>query len=107
MDDTHALPAELTIYTVGEVYPKALAWMAAGEAAAAPADDMLDTLSLDASGVHEVDGAGVQLLISLSNSLARQGRTLALSDPAAPLVTACTLLGATELLGAGVQGVTA
>lgn len=100
MAQTSSLPAELTIYTVGECYPTALQWISPDDTDSA-ADD---ALRVDASGVEEVDGAGIQLLMALFNSLARQGRSLVLVDPAAPLVAACSSLGTNFLLGADAQG---
>jgi ABC-type transporter Mla MlaB component len=89
--DACALPAELTIYTVGESMPMYLNWLQADAAAS-------DTLNVDASAVAEVDAAGVQLLISLANGLVRRDRHLQLAAPSAALVSACTLLGADFLL---------
>jgi ABC-type transporter Mla MlaB component len=85
-----ALPAELTIFTVGELHPAWMAWL----------DAPGDTLVLDAAGVDEVDAAGVQLLIALQRGLARRERALVLHAPSTPLVTACTHLGASVLLNA-------
>ena len=84
-----ALPQELTIFTVGECRALYLGWLGA---------DGHESLALDASGVAEVDGAGVQLLLSLANSLAPHGRRLSLVDASAPLAAACTHLGAAFLL---------
>jgi anti-anti-sigma regulatory factor len=91
-----ALPAELTIYTVGELRTPWLGWL--GEALASADDD--EPLVADAAAVDQVDTAGVQLLLSLANALARQGQRLQLHRPSAPLAEACTLLGlAPQLLG--------
>ena len=89
-----ALPAELTIYTVGELRAPWLAWM--GDALAA--SDEGETLEADADAVDQVDAAGVQLLLSLANALARQGRTLRLAHPSAPIAQACAMLGLASLL---------
>lgn len=86
-----ALGAELTIYTVAETRERLLA--------ALQADAADDTdLVIDASAVREVDGAGVQLLLSLSQALAGRQRGLALAGPAAPLRAACSRLGLDRLL---------
>jgi anti-anti-sigma regulatory factor len=84
-----ALPQELTIFTAGECHALYTGWLGA---------DGHESLGLDASGVAEVDGAGVQLLLSLANSLAPHGRRLALVDASPPLAAACTHLGAAFLL---------
>lgn len=89
-----ALPAELTIYTVGEVRPTWLAWLAD----AAEADS--DTATVDAAAVDQVDAAGAQLLLSLSNAVTRQERAFALVNPSHALTQACEALGLLPLLGA-------
>lgn len=87
------LPAELTIYTIGEFYPQCLNWVTA------PTDDQDDgRLRVAAAAVAEVDAAGVQLLLSLSNSLQRQHRRLTLVDPSAALMSAVKTLGACNLM---------
>jgi anti-anti-sigma regulatory factor len=90
MPGAPALPQELTIFTVGDCHALYQGWLTS--------DSGSETLALDASAVAEVDGAGVQLLLSLANSLAPHGRRLALADPSPPLAAACTNLGAAGLL---------
>ena len=92
MLDTPVLPAELTIYTVGELHPQWSAWLAD----AASTDDA--PVCLDGSAVDQVDGAGLQLLVSLANSLAARQRTLQLVDASRLLVNACETLGLAALL---------
>ena len=77
------LPAELTIYTAGELHPQWLAWLAANDTAAA----------VEADAVDQVDAAGVQLLLALQRALAGRGRPLALHNPSAALQAACAALG--------------
>jgi anti-anti-sigma regulatory factor len=86
------LPRELTIYSVGELRPTWLDQVAASSA------DVADVWSVDAAAVEEVDGAGVQLLQSLANLLARDQRRLALEQPSQALQQACESLGLTALL---------
>jgi anti-anti-sigma regulatory factor len=93
MLDTPVLPAELTIYTVGELHPQWSAWLAD---AASTDDDA--PVCLDGSAVDQVDGAGLQLLVSLANSLAARQRTLQLVDASRLLVNACETLGLAALL---------
>jgi anti-anti-sigma regulatory factor len=93
MLDTPVLPAELTIYTVGELHPQWCAWLAE----ASHSDD--DTpVCLDAAAVDQIDGAGLQLLVSLANSLAARQRTLQLVDASSLLRDACKTLGLEALL---------
>jgi anti-anti-sigma regulatory factor len=89
----HALPSELTIFTVGEMAPTCMSWVDAS--AAEPASDALE---LQADAVAEVDGAGIQLLLSLSNTLAQRQRTLRLLNPSQALSRACQSLGAQQLM---------
>jgi ABC-type transporter Mla MlaB component len=92
-----SLPAELTIYTVAALQPEglvALGGSADGAAAAGPAP-----ARVAADRVAEIDAAGLQLLLSLSNALARRHRRLHLVDPSRALVAACAALGVTSLLG--------
>jgi len=91
MNDAPALPEELTIYTVGEWSARCLAWVG-------PEDPPEGVLAVDASAVAEVDAAGIQLLISLANALARRDRRLVLADPSEPLASAARQLGAAFLL---------
>jgi anti-anti-sigma regulatory factor len=88
-----ALPAELTIYTLGELRPAWLAWLAD------PVQADADHATVDAAGVDQIDAAGAQLLLSLSQALARQHRALTLLNPSAALSQACTALGLHALLG--------
>ena len=90
---TPILPAELTIYTAGEVHPLWRAWLAETDHADAPPE-----CRIDAAAVDQIDGAGLQLLISLANSLAARQRTLRLVDASALLVNACQTLGLSALL---------
>lgn len=87
-----ALPAELTIYTAGELRPLWLTWLSALPGDAEP--------QADGSTVAEVDAAGLQLLLSLARALAQDGRTLRVQQPSASLQRACEGLGLTELLDA-------
>lgn len=84
MTAPHALPAELSIYTVGELRAQCLGWM--GEHSGAP-------LALQASAVDQVDAAGLQLLVSLSTSLEQLHQHLQLCEPSGALSAACAALG--------------
>lgn len=96
MPHLFSLPAELTIYTIAGLHAQWLGHLM-------PSDDARanGSCEIDASAVAEVDAAGVQLLLSLSNTLARHQRGLRLADPAPALSRACTALGATTLLEPG------
>ena len=93
MSTENVLPPELTIFTVTECRALYLEWLD-GEAPSASADRM----SLDASSVVEVDGAGIQLLVSLERSLASRGKALKLCGAGPSLSAACNDLGVADLL---------
>lgn len=93
MPNLLTLPAELTIYTIGGLHAQWLEHLAPPDGE--PEDEPFE---VDASEVAEVDAAGVQLLLSLSNALARRRRSLHLRQPAPALTRACAALGATVLL---------
>jgi anti-anti-sigma factor len=83
--DPHRLPAELSIYTVAELHPQWLKWLASAT--------HNEHCTVDASAVEQADAAGVQLLLSLATALHQQGRPLRLVAPSAPLRDACAALG--------------
>lgn len=83
------LPAELTIYTVGELHPQWLAWLAAEDESAAVQGEVVD----------QVDAAGLQLLLALQRALADRGRHLQLHTPSAALRSGCEALGLGGWLG--------
>lgn len=88
MTHTLLLPAELTIYTVGELRPQWLAWLARCAEADAPAE-----APVDGSAVDQIDAAGVQLLVALSRSLASAQRALQFRSVSPVLADACAALG--------------
>jgi len=98
------LPAELTIYTVGELYPHCLEWLSrAGSFVSGQAPE--EQLRVDAAAVAEVDAAGVQLLLSLANALRPHAQSLVLDHPSPALARACSALGASTLLdGSAAKG---
>ena len=63
-DTTEHLSGEWTIHQIGEHHRTLLSAIQAGAS------------TLDASGITEVDSAGVQLLLAARQSLLRQGREL-------------------------------
>lgn len=86
------LPAELTIYTAGELRPQWLAWLGpAGGDAEAPA-------VAHGQAPGDVDGAGLQLLLALDRSLAERGRKLQITAPSAALQAACAAAGLVDWL---------
>ncbi len=88
------LPAELSIYSVGELHAD---WMARWIAVR----DQLGTdeeIVVGAERVDQVDAAGVQLLLSLRRLVVSHGGLLRLENPSAILVAACVALGASALL---------
>jgi anti-anti-sigma regulatory factor len=98
MANAHKLPGELTIYAAGSLRAQFEKWVAKlpkGRRAVALAGT---ALPVDASGVNEVDAAGLQLLLSLSKSLGAHKRSLQLVDPSTPLRSACDTLGLSGVL---------
>lgn len=93
-----ALPAELTIYTVGELRAGWLDWLQA--ARQAQLDGALPDAAcpVDAAAVDEVDAAGVQLLLALHHGLAHEQLHLRLRRPSEVLKKACSELGLDGLL---------
>ena len=89
------LPAELTIYSVGELHPAWLAWVAAGGRC------------VDGSAVDQVDAAGLQLLLSLAHSLEARGTPLQLSGASRVLEDGCAALGLASWLASHQNGVPA
>ena len=89
MSCTLVLPAELTIYTASELHARLVAWLHADDGEAADPDVM----RVGAGAVTEVDAAGVQLLLSLANTLAQRQRGLELVAPSHCLAAACGALG--------------
>jgi anti-anti-sigma regulatory factor len=90
------LPAELTIYSVGELHP---AWSNSLAAATTAVDGAAgESFAVDAAAVAEIDAAGLQLLLSLANALARSDRVLRLLNPSQTLRQACAALGLTPWL---------
>jgi anti-anti-sigma regulatory factor len=86
-----SLPEELTIYTVGELqssWRDHLAQLTTGQT----------PTELLAHAVDQVDAAGLQLIISLDNALARHDRRLVLQDPSEPLVEAFQSMGLADWL---------
>lgn len=84
------LGAELTIYTATETHAGWLAWFAS---TAERNDDTAIGVGIDARAVQTIDGAGMQLLLSLQRSLQARGLTLDLCDPSAELLAACAAMG--------------
>ena len=89
MPNQLVLPQELTIYTVGELRNSWLSWLS----------EHADEPHVDASLVDQVDGAGLQLLLSLARSMATRDVTLQLDDPSSTLRGACSTLGLLGPLG--------
>jgi ABC-type transporter Mla MlaB component len=89
-----SLPPELTIYTVGALHSE---WRA-GLADALDSKAKGSECRVRGDRVDEIDAAGVQLLLSLRNSVVAHGCVLRVVDPSARLLAACSALGASLLL---------
>jgi len=83
MNERFELPAELNIYSALETRDALLAW------AAAQTQKGADVLELSARDVAEVDGAGLQLVASLSN----MEQAVRLVESSDAFVQACRTLG--------------
>ncbi|WP_374564739.1 STAS domain-containing protein [Ideonella sp.] len=88
------LPAEITIYTVGELHPQWLAWLGQLSPASPPGE----VAEVQAAAVDQVDAAGLQLLLSLQRALAALGRRCWLRDASAVLGAGCAALGLSDWL---------
>ncbi|MEY4764408.1 MAG: hypothetical protein RI907_1081 [Pseudomonadota bacterium] len=88
-----SLPEELTIYTVGEHAPL---WRDA--LLAADAEPPAGPYVIDCSAVQEIDGAGVQLVVSLAHALKARHWPCQLQSPTPALADAFDRLGAHPLL---------
>jgi anti-anti-sigma regulatory factor len=86
---------ELTIYAASELRTAWLDWLAAVDA---HADE--PPPPLQAGGIDMVDGAGLQLLLSLDLALARRGHGLRIAAPSAALVDAVQAMGLGDWLQA-------
>jgi anti-anti-sigma regulatory factor len=93
----HCLPGELNIYAVGALGDQLRGWLQKLPAAGRP-------LKIDGSAVTEVDGAGLQLLVSLARTLGERDRRLEIVAPTATLVDAARALGLDAFLGLGQAG---
>ena len=98
MQNTFSLLPELTIYTLAELHPQWLGWVSGAPHAGGAEPNTDELFRVSAAAVTEVDAAGVQLLLALSNALAQQQRTLQLVNPSPPLSSACAALGVSALL---------
>ena len=83
MNERFELPAELNIYSALDTRDALLAWVAE------QSQKGNDTLELSAAEVAEIDGAGLQLLASLSNI----DSSVRLVSTSEVFVDACKVLG--------------
>lgn len=98
MHDTLELPAELTIYTASVTRTAWLAWLSR------PDFNPQGTVQIGGGHVDDIDGAGVQLLGALIQSLAERGVAWRVMAPSAALLEACHILGSQQwLVGAPAQ----
>lgn len=89
------LPVELNIYAVAALRPAWLEWLETVSAAGADGADVL------AADVAEVDGAGLQMLLSLHRSMGERRLRMRLHEPSPALRAACEGLGLDSGLGGG------
>lgn len=102
MPTARALPPEFTIYSLAGLRKQWLTSLPKPPRGKRSAVKRGTAWTLDASAVAEVDGAALQMLVSLSHALAARNSTLKLADPSGPLLKACEALGVDFLVtGAG------
>lgn len=98
MSEGCKLPEELTIYTIGELFPQWLQWLEALPMDLTQNDPLASALMVDAHQVAEVDGAGLQMLVALSHALKNRQRHLVLHEPSDALLQASAALGLRDWL---------
>ena len=91
MPNALVLPAELTIYAVGELRPTWLQWINRNGG----------DWRVDGAAVAEVDGAGIQMLLALAHSAAAERQPFVVENPSETLATACRTMGLQELIAGG------
>jgi anti-anti-sigma regulatory factor len=83
MSTPFELPAEMTIYSAVEIRDALLGWVTEQSAKSAK------VLEISAAKVEEIDGSGLQLVASLSNT----DQPWRLRNPSAAFTDACKALG--------------
>ncbi|MDD0809901.1 STAS domain-containing protein [Curvibacter sp. RS43] len=87
MSEPFTLPDELTIYTVESTRQALLLWLQD------PHQSNVMSRAVHGGAVNDVDGAGLQLLGALANSLSAQGQAMDLIEPSPLLRDALQALG--------------
>ncbi len=85
------LPTELNIYSVGATRDALLAWLAQDSSSR-------EAVEIDASGVDEIDGAGIQLLGALIAALTDRGSAWSVKEPSVQVLEICRVLGSQSWL---------
>ena len=98
MTTPRALPPELTIYGLAALRQDLLARLPKAAKGKRTGTREPTPWPLGASGVNEVDAAGLQLLVALAHGLEARQRRLVLNDPSTVLARACERLGLAALL---------
>ncbi len=93
---TWPLPAELTIYHVAELHRDWLARLTAIDREPAEAA----SACIDATALQQLDGAGLQLLLSLRRALVERGIVVQMQGVGGVLQAAAAALGLADSLGA-------
>lgn len=92
MRERFELPAELTIYSVTETRAALLAWLESQNLdAGMPVD-------IGGANIEDIDGAGLQLLGALTQTLSQRGVAWRVTDPSRTLLEACQVLGSSTWL---------
>ena len=103
MATSRSLPPEFTIYSLANLHKSWIAALPKAARGRRAAAKTAPAWSIDASAVTEVDAAAIQMLVSLSRALSVRSRTLSLTNPSRPLLTACEALGVSFLVDGDAQ----
>ena len=92
MRERFELPVELTIYSAAETRAALLAWLERQDLSAA------EPVEIGGANIEDVDGAGLQLLGALAQTLSQRGAAWRVSNPSRALREACEVLGSSQWL---------
>jgi ABC-type transporter Mla MlaB component len=92
MREFFELPVELTIYSATETRAALLAWLERQDLNAGA------QVEISGAGIEDVDGAGLQLLGALAQTLSQRGMAWRVSNPSRALLEACEVLGSSHWL---------
>lgn len=83
------LESQLTIYEVGELKPKLLAWLA----------QPVERFEIDLAGIESIDAAGLQLLMLLKHECSERQKALCLCNHSAAVLALFDQLNVAAFFG--------